>query len=143
VAWSVEARTFVVDTTTDDAGLGACDDAAPEDCSLRGAVLGANGRPASEASTVYVPAGTYVLSQMSSCTHTVDPINPNLIDTIQVPLCIVKNVTLQGDDAATTIIEGNQARVLLQSGRRAPPQRHDRSRIRRHQLSAIQTAEAS
>jgi hypothetical protein len=45
---SVEAATFVVDTTTDDPVLIACDETTPADCSLRGAILKANTRPPEE-----------------------------------------------------------------------------------------------
>lgn len=69
VAASVHAAIFTVDRTDDTAAATACDDAAHNDCSLRGAILAANARPTSEASTVGVPAGTYVLSQFSSCTY--------------------------------------------------------------------------
>ena len=105
---SVEAGTFVVDTTADDPALTACDDAAPNDCSLRGAILAANERPLSETSTIDVPAGTYVLSESSSCTYKHHD-NPASFTSSEVPLCVAKNVTLQGAGAATTIIDGNQA----------------------------------
>lgn len=65
-AGAVSARAAVVnvDTTTDDASLMTCDDATSSDCSLRGAIVKANGL--AEASTIIVPAGTYVLTQSSS-----------------------------------------------------------------------------
>jgi CSLREA domain-containing protein len=50
----VQAATFNVDHTGDDTAQ-ACDDATPNDCSLRGAILAANGL--AEASTINVPAG--------------------------------------------------------------------------------------
>jgi hypothetical protein len=113
---SVAAGTFAVDTTVDDAALTACDDALPDDCSLRGAILAANERPLSEASTVNVPAGTYVLSQESPCTFSVQP-NPTTFFTLShVPLCLSKQVTIQGVGADTTIIDGDQrVRVLFVS----------------------------
>jgi hypothetical protein len=60
------AATLDVDTTADDPAATACDGAAPDDCSLRGALVAANAL--AEASTINVPAGTYVLGQPSSCT---------------------------------------------------------------------------
>jgi hypothetical protein len=47
------AATFTVDTTVDDPAATPCTDAAPNDCSLRGAITRANGP--SEASTIMVP----------------------------------------------------------------------------------------
>src|SRR5687767_11979957 len=98
---SVEAMTFVVDTTADDAALTTCDGATPNDCSLRGALLAANARPLAETSVVDLPAGTYVLSQSSACTYRHRG-NPNDFTTVEKPLCIARNVTLQGAGAATT-----------------------------------------
>src|SRR6266700_2453232 len=59
------AAVFNVDTTVDDPALTACDDATPNDCSLRGAIIRANGL--TEAVTINVPAGTYILSQATPC----------------------------------------------------------------------------
>lgn len=103
-----QAATFTVDRTDDDAAAMACDAAGPNDCSLRGAILAANERPLSETSTINVPAGTYVLSQSSSCTYKHQG-TPFSFTSSEVPLCVAKNVTLQGAGAATTIIDGNQA----------------------------------
>src|SRR5262245_38008350 len=63
------AATFTVDTVLDDPARTACDDATPDDCSLRGAILAANGL--AEPTTIDVPAGVYALSQSSSCTFRV------------------------------------------------------------------------
>lgn len=54
------AATFRVDTTTDDASLTACTDAAANDCSLRGAVTAANALAGGDIITL--PAGTYTLT---------------------------------------------------------------------------------
>jgi len=64
VALSAVARraggtTFVVDRTDDAAAATACT-AAPDDCSLRGAVIAANA--ADDADTIDLPAGTYTLT---------------------------------------------------------------------------------
>jgi CSLREA domain-containing protein len=113
---SVPAATFVVDTTDDNPGLAACDDDVPNDCSLRGAIGAANALPLSEASTINVPAGTYVLSQEAPCTFSVQP-NPETFFTLShIPLCVSKQVTIQGAGADSTIIDGNQqVRVLFVS----------------------------
>lgn len=104
---AARAATFTVDRTDDDAAAMACNAAAPNDCSLRGAILAANAL--SEASTVNVPAGTYVLSQSSPCTYKHQGSSASFT-TSEVPLCVAKNnVTIQGASAATTIIDGNQA----------------------------------
>lgn len=104
------AASFTVDTTEDDPGKTGCDAATPNDCSLRGAVLTANAL--AEASTIDVPAGTYVLSQQSSCTYRTSA--PMQWTSSQIPLCISGRVTLRGMDAATTIIDANRTgRVLF------------------------------
>ncbi|HET9762582.1 MAG TPA: hypothetical protein VFR50_03665, partial [Casimicrobiaceae bacterium] len=64
-ASEADAAVFNVDTTVDDAALAGCDDATPSDCSLRGAIIKANGL--SEAVTINVPAGRYILSQTTPC----------------------------------------------------------------------------
>jgi hypothetical protein len=113
---AVDAATFAVDTTVDDPALSACDDAAPDDCSLRGAIVAANGLPLSEASTIHVPAGTYALSQETSCTFSVQPSPGTFFTLSHVPLCVSKQVTIQGAGADTTIIDGEgRGRVLFVS----------------------------
>ena len=59
-ALPVSAATFTVDRTDDDANATGCVDGTPNDCSLRGAVIKANG--AVGADTIVLPAGTYVLT---------------------------------------------------------------------------------
>src|SRR5262245_21533162 len=63
------AATYQVDTTDDDPAKIACDDATPNDCSLRGAITASNGAPSDEGNTIVVPAGNYVLSQSGTCTY--------------------------------------------------------------------------
>ena len=46
-----EAATYVVDTTSDNAGLTACT-ASPGDCSLRGAIIAANAAGGSDGAVV-------------------------------------------------------------------------------------------
>jgi hypothetical protein len=114
---SAHAGAFVVDRTDDAPAATACT-AAANDCSLRGAVLAANALPG-ESSTITVPAGTYTLSQSVSCTYLKPDCglgNCNLT-TSQTALCLSAPITIQGDTAATTIIDGTQlGSVVLVSG---------------------------
>ena len=104
------AATLTVDTTVDDSTATACTDATPNDCSLRGAIIKANGL--SEASIILVPAGTYVLSQSTSCTFRTHQFGDFDVNT--TALCIGADVTLIGAGAANTIIDGNLlGRVFL------------------------------
>jgi hypothetical protein len=105
-----QAAVFDVDTTNDDPSATACTDAA-NDCSLRGAILNAN--TLSEASTINAPAGTYVLSQSGTCTYRVKDSSPGIFTTSQIPLCLSKQIAIQGAGAASTIIDGNQQGHVL------------------------------
>src|SRR5512134_3933437 len=98
-----QAATFSVDRTTDDVAATACDDGMANDCSLRGAILAANAL--SEPSIVNVPAGTYVLSQSSTCTYRVKDSTPGISTSSQVSLCLSKQITIQGAGASSTIID--------------------------------------
>ena len=100
----IHAALLNVDTTTDDAALTVCDDATTNDCSLRGAIIKANGL--SEASTINVPAGTYVLTQGTDCTFKGAQIGTNVFNT--TALCLAGNITLIGAGADRTIIDANQ-----------------------------------
>jgi hypothetical protein len=108
---------FVVDRADDEPTATACT-AATNDCSLRGAILAANALAASatpEASDIAVPAGTYVLSQSSSCTF-VAPNCPFVSCTFtssQVPLCVHADVTIHGDGASATIVDANKLDSVL------------------------------
>jgi hypothetical protein len=99
---AVHAAQFTVDTTADDPAKTACDDATPDDCSLRGAVTAANALV--EASTIDLPAGTYELTQTSSCTRKFPGGFTSLLS--GVPLCLTGTLTIRGAGAATTIIDG-------------------------------------
>ena len=55
----VGATTFNVDRT-DDVIASGCNDGVPNDCSLRGAIIAANGSPGGD--IINLPAGTYVLT---------------------------------------------------------------------------------
>jgi hypothetical protein len=98
----VHAAVFNVDTIVDDPGLTGCDDAAPSDCSLRGAILKANGL--SEPVTINVPAGTYVLSQATDCRLT----GTTFVFFHTQALCPTGNLTIAGAGADATIIDANQ-----------------------------------
>jgi hypothetical protein len=117
LATGSHAATFDVDTTTDDPARTACDGVTPDDCSLRGALVAANAL--GEASTINVPAGTYVLGQPSSCTYRLRdgriPTNSSgPVTSAQISLCTNGHVTIQGAGADTTVIDGDQrGRVLL------------------------------
>lgn len=97
------AAVFNVDTVIDDPSLIACDDATPNDCSLRGAIIKANGL--SEPVTINLPAGTYVLSQATPCFFR--GIGIGALFTTP-GLCPVGTVTLVGQGADMTIIDANQ-----------------------------------
>lgn len=98
-----EATTFTVDTIADDAAETGCDDATPDDCSLRGAVARANGNPGRD--TIVVPAGTYVIQNASPCTfETVqgDPVHGSSV----IPLCLSGDVEIVGAGSDQTILQG-------------------------------------
>jgi hypothetical protein len=117
LAAGAHAATFDVDTTVDDPALTACDEATPDDCSLRGALLAANAL--GESSTITLPAGTYVLGQSSACTYRLrdgriptSSVGP--VTSEQIPLCTNGRVTIEGAGAETTVIDGDQrGRVLF------------------------------
>jgi len=104
VASGANAAAFNVDTTVDDPALIGCDDATPNDCSLRGAIMKANGL--TEAVTINVPAGTYILSQATPCFFRGNAIGP--LYTTQA-LCPVGTLNLIGAGADATIIDANQS----------------------------------
>jgi hypothetical protein len=97
------AATLSVDTTADDPAATACTDAAPNDCSLRGAITKANSL--SEASIIMVPAGTYVLSQAANCAFRSHQFGPFVVNS--TALCIGADMTIIGAGASDTIIDGN------------------------------------
>src|SRR5262245_35185033 len=105
-----QAATYNVDTTIDAASLTTCNDATPNDCSLRGAIIKANGL--STASTINVPAGTYVLSQGNECTFNAPQLNTTRIPNT-ASLCFAGNISLIGAGATSTIINGNTSVVPI------------------------------
>lgn len=91
-----------VDSTTD-GSTGACDDATPNDCNLRGAIAAANLR--TEETIIHIPSGHYVLSGTSPCT-----LNTVQFGTLNGPLpslCLNGPITLDGAGAETTILDAN------------------------------------
>ena len=105
--WAISATAvgaiLNVDSTVDDPGLAACDDATPNDCSLRGAIIKANGL--TEAVTINVPAGTYILSQVTPCYF------DGNVNNFPIPtqaLCPIGTLAIVGAGAEATIIDANQ-----------------------------------
>ena len=90
------AATFTVDRVDDTASATGCMDAMPNDCSLRGAIIAANGAPGPD--TIVLPAGTYSLD--------VKGVAEDLAATGD--LDVTDDLTLQGAGSATTIIDGAQ-----------------------------------
>jgi hypothetical protein len=101
---AASAAVLTVDTTADDVSKSACDDSVPGDCSLRGAIVRANGL--SEASTILVPAGTYSLTTSAPCTFQTHQFGTFSLNTIS--LCLHGNITLVGASSDTTIIDANK-----------------------------------
>jgi hypothetical protein len=84
----------------------ACDDATPNDCSLRGATLVANGL--NEPSIITIPAGHYVLSASSFC-RLQPSADPNFDFSGDGPaLCVSRDLTFVGAGAAETILDANE-----------------------------------
>jgi len=91
--------TFVVDRTDDVATATACT-SAPDDCSLRGAIIAANTAPGAD--TITVPEGTYSLTlvgagEANSATGDLD---------------IKEGLTIEGAGVASTIVDGGGATGL-------------------------------
>lgn len=90
----VWAAVFTVDRSDDTAAATGCDDTAPNDCSLRGAIIKANTTPGAD--TINLPAGTYTLTiagagEDSAATGDLD---------------ITSDLTIEGAGATTTVING-------------------------------------
>ncbi len=74
-------------------------------CSLRDAVRFANGRAAAESTTITLPAGVYGLTTLGS----------GEFSSVTGDLNILRNVTIVGAGAATTIIDGQAADRIFTS----------------------------
>jgi hypothetical protein len=90
----VGATTFTVDRT-DDVIASGCNDGVPNDCSLRGAIIAANGGGGGD--IINLPAGTYGLAIVGRCE---DAAATGDLD-------ITAHVTIVGAGAPTTIIDAN------------------------------------
>lgn len=113
IAGSAEAAVFLVDRLDDAPSAMACDSAALNDCSLRGAILAANAA-ASVASEVQVPAGLYLLASATPCTF--DVASGGSTTEIKAQLCATAPMKITGAGAASTIIDAEQrSRVLAVS----------------------------
>lgn len=109
-ALAVQAATFNVDTTADDATKTACENDAPGDCSLRGAVSRANA--AADHDDIIVPAGTYTLSVASPCTFRAI-VGENALSLSTVVLCLNSGLRITGADAEETVIQGNKVDKVI------------------------------
>lgn len=109
-ATGAAAATFRVDRTDDEPAASACEDAAPNDCSLRGATLRANA--ANEPSTIELPAGRYPITQTSSCTYRSAGHPFPVTDSFRW-LCLTKEVAIVGAGAGETFIDGELGSRLL------------------------------
>ncbi|MBW2283331.1 MAG: hypothetical protein JRF65_01885, partial [Deltaproteobacteria bacterium] len=89
-----QAATYTVDRTDDSASATACTGAG-NDCSLRGAIIKANGD--SSMDTIILPAGTYVLTRAGAFEDDADTGD----------LDILEDVRIQGPGACLTVIDGN------------------------------------
>ena len=108
------AASLVVDRVDDAPTATACT-GATDDCSLRGAILTANALaagPAPEASEITLPAGTYALSQATSCTYRLRAEAFTRTGT-QIPLCVNARLTIRGAGASSTFIDGGNADGIL------------------------------
>ncbi|HET9852683.1 MAG TPA: choice-of-anchor Q domain-containing protein [Candidatus Limnocylindrales bacterium] len=95
---------LTVDQVLDDPAATACTDAAPADCSLRGALINANADGAAEIETVVVPSGSYELTVPGG-------------DHLSGSLNVSASVVIQGAGSGTTFIDANGLdRVLLVLG---------------------------
>jgi len=104
------AATFTINSTADtvdaNPGNGTCETAPGNGiCTLRAAIQEANAL--TEASTIDVPAGTYVLTQSTTCAFHVSPAPYNIEYFQTTSLCLSRNITLIGAGADTTVIDGN------------------------------------
>src|SRR5262245_56394562 len=94
----VQAATFVVDRTDDNALATVCTDA-DNDCSLRGAITAANTNPGDD--TITLPAGIFPITIVSTCE------NGNADGDFDIQGSGLNgSLIIRGAGAATTIIDG-------------------------------------
>lgn len=110
-ASTADARTVTVDTTTDNGALSACSDAAPNDCSLRGALNAAGA--AAEHYDIVLPPGTYANTQTASCSFH-SGLHNGTFDETGTALCVERDVSIIGAGADRTFLDGmSTGRVLV------------------------------
>jgi CSLREA domain-containing protein len=108
VSYPAHAATFTVNATTDIGG--SCAPGSPT-CTLRAAIQAANATAG--ASTVTVPAGTYLLSQSTPCAIRTNG-DTQIRSVSIVALCITGQLTINGAGLGVTIIDAQQLdRVLV------------------------------
>lgn len=95
VAVQTRAATLLVDRLDDDPEATVCGFVNLDDCSLRGAVIHANGSP--EADTIHVPAGTYFLTEPGT----------NDEEALTGDLDITNSLEIIGEGALFTVVNGN------------------------------------
>ena len=101
-------NTFTVNTTADSGGSCLAGSAT---CTLRAAIQAANSAPG--ASTIAVPAGTYLLSQSTPCAIRTNG-DTQIRSVSIVALCITGQLTINGAGAGATIVDAQQLdRVLV------------------------------
>jgi CSLREA domain-containing protein len=97
---------------------GLVDGKTPE-CTLRAAIDEINALSKSNPTKTYsiaLPAGTYFLTASETCVYQ-EPGDPNLLSRTTTSFCINGNLTLTGDDASTSIIDGGLASRIFVIGR--------------------------
>ncbi|MBW2284634.1 MAG: right-handed parallel beta-helix repeat-containing protein [Deltaproteobacteria bacterium] len=99
-----QAATYTVDRTDDSALATACTEGS-NDCSLRGAIIKANGDAAED--TIILPAGTYVLTRAGAFEDVADTGD----------LDILEDVRIEGEGACRTVIDGNGLDRVFDVGR--------------------------
>ena len=106
------ARTVTVDTTVDEIARSTCDDATPDDCSLRGAIKSAS--LAAEHWEILLPSGTYTTTETGTCSFQFAyPSTPVTVTT--TALCLRKDVAIIGAGADTTIIDGDHSWRVIEA----------------------------
>lgn len=98
------AATFTVDTTADAVAKTGCDDAVADDCSLRGAVVRANGDPAHD--VIVVPAGIYTLSVPSPCFFAA-AVGDSVGGQAVTAICLNSDLDIVGAGRDATFIQSN------------------------------------
>lgn len=93
---AVDAASFSVTVTTTTDTNDNCATTGTAPCSLRDAIRFANSHTSADTTTITLPAGTYNLTQTGACEDAA----------LTGDLDITKNVTVNGADPATTIIDG-------------------------------------